>query len=59
VFEEWLTVKQAAAYCGVSRWFLSDHRGDGIGPPYHQRGVRILYTRPELDEWIKRNRRGL
>ena len=53
-FEEWLTVKEAADYCGASRQFLEVHRSDNIGPRAHQRGRKFIYRRRDLDEWIKR-----
>lgn len=55
-FEQWLEIKEAADYCGISRQFLDEHRGDGIGPPCHQRGRKFIFCRRELDEWMKQKR---
>lgn len=58
MFDDWLTVKQAADFCGVSRQFLYLHRGDGHAPPYHKRGAKVLYSKKELLAWIDKQRRG-
>jgi len=53
---EWLTTKQAAALCGVSRWWLWRHRTTGA-PPAHQRGTRVLYRYDEVLAWMEKQRR--
>jgi predicted DNA-binding transcriptional regulator AlpA len=58
VFDDWMTTKQAAAFCGITRQFLWEHRDDGIGPPYHLRGAKLLYSKSELTAWINNQRRG-
>ena len=56
--DDWMTRKQAAYFLGVSGQFLWEHRNDGKGPPYHIRGAKILYSKPELIAWINSQRRG-
>lgn len=52
----WLTVKQVAAMCGVSRHYLLRHRYDGEAPPFHRRGTHVLYREREVEEWITAQR---
>lgn len=53
--DEWLTSDQAAEYlkCGRRRIFnlVSEKR-----VPVHREGVRLLFLKSELDEWIKSGR---
>ena len=55
-YEEWLTVKEASAYCGVSRQFLEANRYNEKAPPAHRRGRKFIYCQRELDEWKKQQR---
>lgn len=52
-YQEWLSVKAAADFCGVSRQFLFDHRKDGTGPQAHKRGRKFVYSKIELERWIE------
>jgi excisionase family DNA binding protein len=52
IVPDWITVKQVAALCGVSRAYLYRHRGDGHAPPHHRRGRKVLYNTDEVNEWI-------
>jgi predicted DNA-binding transcriptional regulator AlpA len=53
----WLTEKQVAHRCGVSRQYIAVHRGTPDAPPYHKRGARkILYLSSEVEDWIKSQR---
>jgi predicted DNA-binding transcriptional regulator AlpA len=53
----WLTEKQVAHRCGVSRQYMAVHRGTPDAPPYHKRGTRkILYLSSEVEGWIKSQR---
>ena len=56
---DWLTVKQVAPLCGVSRHYLHRHRGTGAAPPHHRRGRKVLYDRNEVALWIDQQRVGL
>jgi excisionase family DNA binding protein len=47
-----LSQREAAAYCGLSPRTLERARVTGEGPPYAKLGRRVLYRRPDLDEWI-------
>jgi excisionase family DNA binding protein len=53
--DEWLTSDQAAQYlkCGRRRIFnlVSEKR-----IPVHREGVRLMFLKSELDEWIKSGR---
>lgn len=57
--EEWLEMKKATRFLGVSRQFLYEHRDDGCGPPFHRRGRRIIFSKKELEDWIDKNRCGI
>jgi excisionase family DNA binding protein len=52
IVQDWITVKQAAALCGVSRAYLYRHRSDEHAPPHHRRGRKVLYNTDEVNEWI-------
>jgi excisionase family DNA binding protein len=53
--DEWFTSEQAAAYlkCGRRRIFnlCAEKR-----IPVHREGVRLMFLKSELDEWIKSGR---
>jgi len=53
-----MTTKQVAPICGVSRLWLFRHRNDGVGPPYHRRGRKVLYRRDEIEAWLNAQRVG-
>jgi len=55
---DWMTTKQVAPICGVSRLWLFRHRNDGVGPPYHRRGRKVLYRRDEIEAWLNAQRVG-
>ena len=54
----WLTTKQVVPICGMSRLWLFRHRRDGVGPPSHKRGRRVLYKRDEVLSWVEAQRVG-
>jgi len=58
IASRWITVKEVAALCGVSRAYLLRHRKDGHAPPCHRRGRNILYERDEVNAWIEAQRVG-
>lgn len=48
-----LSTKEAAEYIGRQRSTLAKWRVEGIGPPYHRCGSRMVqYLRNELDAWL-------
>jgi predicted DNA-binding transcriptional regulator AlpA len=50
---ERIRAERAAAYLDVSRSTLAKWRINGIGPPYHRLGPRIVYYyEDELDAWV-------
>lgn len=50
--ENWLNIKQAANYLGVSVWWLWQKRKDDNGPPFERWSPRkIMYCQDKLDEW--------
>lgn len=53
---DWITVKETAYLCGVSRHFLYVHREDGEAPPHHKRAGRSIYSKREVQEWIDSQR---
>jgi len=46
-----LTMKQAAALAGMSRWQLRLRVGQERGPPSYRRGVHILFEANEFMAW--------
>jgi predicted DNA-binding transcriptional regulator AlpA len=43
----------AAAYLSVSRSTLAKWRMNGLGPPFHRCGPRIVYYyKDEIDAWL-------
>jgi predicted DNA-binding transcriptional regulator AlpA len=52
--EQRLRAVQAAQYLGFSRTALAKWRMNGIGPPYHRCGPRIVYYyQSEIDRWLE------
>ena len=51
--EDWLTVKQAVAYCGISDTTLRRLRAEGKGPRYTVLTHWVLYRKSDIDEWIE------
>jgi len=53
IMPKYLTTKQAAEYCSVSKKTLEHHRYNGTGPPYIKRSAKLVrYTREYLDAWM-------
>ena len=42
----------AAEYAGVSRYTLRKRRRLGLPPRYIRCGSRIIYRKPDVDEWL-------
>lgn len=51
----WMTVGDAAAYCGYSRSSFYNRYKDEI--PHHQRDSRIMFHLDDLDRWMERNKK--
>jgi excisionase family DNA binding protein len=47
-----LTVRQAAAYLGLSHWTLTAWRKQGRGPRYVRLGRRVAYRIRDLDVFL-------
>jgi excisionase family DNA binding protein len=50
-----LTVKEALKYLRISRSTLARHTRQGIGPNVVRIGVRTLYRKSDLDDYIQAN----
>jgi excisionase family DNA binding protein len=53
--DEWLNVDEAAAYLKCKRQRIYDLSSEGR-IPVHREGIRLLFSRRELDGWIKSGR---
>jgi len=51
----WMTVEEAAAYCGYSKSAFYNRYKNEI--PHHQRDTRMMFHREDLDEWMERNKK--
>lgn len=52
-FRQLLKPEEAAAFLRCSTRTLARWRAEGVGPPYHQRGARILYGVASLLSWLE------
>lgn len=52
----WLTVDEAAAYCGYSRSTFYGKYKDEI--PHHQRDTRIMFHVSDLEAWMNKNKKA-
>ena len=50
--DEWMSIKQAAGYCGKTTETLRQRRMKGRPPVYHIRTGTIAYKRSDLDQWL-------
>lgn len=57
VYRHKLSVREAAAFLGISKSFLDKRRLDGTGPRYLQLGRRVLYDAADLELWAVQRRR--
>jgi excisionase family DNA binding protein len=53
--DEWLDVEGAAAYLKCRRQRMYDLSSESR-IPVHREGIRLLFSRRELDDWIKSGR---
>lgn len=49
----WMTVEDAANYCGYARSSFYNRYKDEI--PHHQRDTRIMFHLDDVDAWMKKN----
>ena len=54
VTRNYLNVRQAADFIGISKSSLDKQRLSGKGPRYLRVGSRILYRRDDIDAWLSR-----
>lgn len=50
---ELASVKQLAAFCGVSVRTVYDWNSRGIGPQYHRVGVHARYRWADIERWLE------
>jgi predicted DNA-binding transcriptional regulator AlpA len=53
-----LSVKEAAAYLGLSASTLNKTRLNGNGPPYLKLGRRVVYDLHDVNAWACQRRRS-
>lgn len=51
---DWLGIKEAAAYLGVSVKYL--YKRKDLCPPSYVIGGKLRYTKTMLDEWLEKHR---
>ena len=57
---EYLSVREAATYLGLSKAQLDIWRSKGVGgPPWYKHGHLVKYRRSELDAWMAPKRRAV
>ncbi len=52
-WHEWLSAKEAVEYTGLGFSTLAKLRLKGGSAPYTKIGMKILYSRADLDAWLK------
>jgi predicted DNA-binding transcriptional regulator AlpA len=52
-----ISVREAAAYLGISKSFLDKKRLDGSGPIYMKIGRRVTYDLSDLEIWVAGQKR--
>ncbi|MBN2371764.1 MAG: helix-turn-helix domain-containing protein [Vicinamibacteria bacterium] len=55
--DTYLSAREAAALIHMRPKTLANKRVYGDGPPYIRAGGRVLYSRRDLDEWLRARRR--
>lgn len=55
--QDFLTVKEAAEYVGLSIHTLNAYRITGDGPAYFKLGRLVRYDRAQLEQWARRDQR--
>ncbi|BBF93424.1 helix-turn-helix transcriptional regulator [Blastochloris tepida] len=53
-----LNVVAAAKYLGLGKSTLDKWRCTGGGPRFSKLGARVVYAKPDLDQWVAANRRA-
>lgn len=51
-----IRVREAAAYCGLSKSNLDKMRIYGGGPAFFRLGRSVVYSTDDLDTWLASNR---
>jgi len=54
---DYLNTQQAAEYLQVSTQWLEIKRVKGAGPPFYKIGRLVRYSKEDLDEWVRGQRR--
>jgi predicted DNA-binding transcriptional regulator AlpA len=52
-----LSVREAAAYLGLSGSALNKTRLNGSGPPYLKLGRRVVYDLQDIEAWVAERKR--
>jgi predicted DNA-binding transcriptional regulator AlpA len=52
-----ISVREAAAYLGISKSFLDKKRLDGTGPIYIKISRRVAYDLSDLETWVAAQKR--
>jgi predicted DNA-binding transcriptional regulator AlpA len=52
-----ISIREAAAYLGISKSFLDKTRLNGTGPVYLKIGRRVAYDLGDLEIWVTRQKR--
>ena len=54
--KEIITLNEAAQYLGMSKSYLYKLTSNGAIPHYKPFGKMVYFNRPELEQWLQRNR---
>lgn len=54
--KELWTIEEAAQYLGMSKSYLYKLTSKGAIPHYKPFGKMVYFNRPELEQWLQRNR---
>ena len=56
ILQNYLNEKQVAKRLGVSVKLLQKHRWESKGLPYTKFGARVIYSEPEVVEYMEKHR---
>ena len=56
ILQNYLNEKQVAKRLGVSVKLLQKHRWESKGLPYTKFGARVIYSEPEVVEYLQKHR---
>lgn len=54
-----MSVKEAAAYLGLSYHTLNQWRSSNVGPVYYKFGRRVVYSRDDLEQFAEKYRQDI